>query len=141
MTNMVTITDTKILLNRKLDHLQAILALTEKQSEFIDTDEIDALLDNIAQRQRHIDAIEVIQDELPERQFLLMDHGCAQLAVKINDSIAQTQKLDTINQQKARDRLAFLRGQMQKVSQGRRAGTGYDHTPSDLGATYFDSRK
>ncbi len=140
MTNMVTMTKMALLLQQKLEHLAAIYVLTEKQAALIDSDDTDALLENIERRQFHITAIEGIENMIPERTKLLMDQECVQIAVQINDFVNRTKKLDSLNQQKARDRLVFLKGQMQKVSRGRRTGDGYDTKNNDMGGTFFDSR-
>ena len=141
MTNVVAIQDVRETMAAKKEHLEAVYSLTRLQDALIVNLDVTGLMENLNARQAYLDAVDDLELRLPDRRTLLMNHECAQLAVEINDVIDRIQKLDAHNQQKARDCLVFLKGQTKKASEGRRAGTGYDNRPADMGATYFDSKK
>jgi hypothetical protein len=141
MTNMVKLTGVTSALQEKKEHLQAVLELTQAQDRLIENLDLPGLLENLDKRQRHIEALETLEQSLPDRSVLLFERGGPQLAVEINALLSEIQAIDAQNQQKARDCLVFLKGQMQKVSQGRRAGAVYDTRPPALEATYFDLKK
>ncbi|MDR3208015.1 MAG: flagellar protein FlgN [Oscillospiraceae bacterium] len=141
MTNMVKLSGVTSALQNKKEHLRAVLELTQAQEELIENLDLPGLMENLDSRQQHIQALETLDLSLPDRSVLLFERGGSQLAVEINALLDEIRALDTQNQQKARDCLVFLKGQMQKVSQGRRAGAGYDARRSPLEATYFDLKK
>ena len=141
MTNIVAIQDVRKALQAKKEHLESIFELTEQQDVLIQALDVVGLMDNLNVRQEHIEAVEDLEKGLPDRRTLLMSHDCARLAVEINTIVDRIQQLDTLNQQKARDCLTFLKGQSKKISEGRRAGFMYDQKPNDVGATYFDLKK
>ena len=141
MSNVVAMQDIGKALQTKKAHLQSIFELTEQQDELIQALDVVGLMENLNVRQEHIDAVEELEKNLPDRRALLMNVDCARLAVEINTIVDNIQRLDALNQQKASDCLIFLKGQTKKVSEGRRVGARYDGRATEVGATYFDSKK
>jgi len=138
MTNVVTMQDIKETMTAKKEKLEAIYALTTRQDQLIQDLDVEGLMDNLNARQRHIDTVDNLEKSLPDRRTLLMNHECAQLAVEINAVVEKILKLDALNQQKARDCLAFLKGQTQKASQGRRVAEYDTGPPADADGIFFN---
>ena len=141
MTNVVALQDMRKALHTKKAHLESIYELTEQQDVLIQSLDVVGLMENLNIRQDHIEAVEELEKELPDRRTLLMNHDCARLAVEINTIVDKIQVLDSLNQQKARDCLIFLKGQTKKASDARRAAIEYDAGTPNMGAISFDSKK
>ncbi|MDR0380725.1 MAG: flagellar protein FlgN [Oscillospiraceae bacterium] len=140
MKNLTTLTSFKPLLAEKRDHLEAILEITLHQSDVLEHDDVDELLHSLDDRQSHIDAINELEAAMPDRTLLVQDHESVQMAITCNQLLERIQQQDRLNQQKASDRLVFLKRQTRRVSQGRSA-IRYDPVPAGAGATYFDHRR
>ena len=141
MTNVVAIQDIRKALNTKKAHLESIYELTEEQDVLIRSLDVVGLMENLNVRQNHIEAVEELEKELPDRRTLLLNHDCARLAVEINTILDKIQNLDEHNQQKARDCLIFLKGQTKEAADKRRAVTKYNSDAARTDAVFFDSRK
>ena len=138
MTNVLSIHDIRKTLERKKAHLESVFELTEQQDMLIQSLDVVGLMDNLNVRQKHIGALERLDEALPDRRTLLMNHECARLAVEINNVVDRIQKLDSQNQQKARDCLTFLKGQTKKASEDRLVA-GYDAQMAEVSTTLFNS--
>ncbi|MDR1158468.1 MAG: flagellar protein FlgN [Oscillospiraceae bacterium] len=137
---VTAMTSFKPLLAEKQEHLEAILEITFHQADVLERDDVDELLHSLDERQAHVDAINALEEAMPDRTLLLQDHEFVQMAISCNQLLERIQRQDCLNQQKASDRLVFLKRQTRRVSQGRRTAR-YDPVSTGAGATYFDHRR
>ncbi|MDR0671703.1 MAG: hypothetical protein LBF64_05255 [Oscillospiraceae bacterium] len=140
MKNLTALTSLKPLLAEKRDHLEAIWEITCHQADVLERDDVDELLLSLDNRQAHVDAIGEIERAMPDRTLLRQDRESVQMAIACNQLLERILQQDALNQQKASDRLVFLKRQTRRLSQGRRTAQ-YDPIPTGVGAAYFDHRR
>ena len=122
--------NTTALLQEKKEHLTELLELSKNQKEYIDQEDLEDLLRNIAQKQVHISALEELQVELNGRRRASVED--AQLAVDINSLVEEIAVVDRSNQQMVRDRMNFVKSHITKLSQGRRSHAAYNNRSGSI---------
>ncbi|GHU93943.1 hypothetical protein FACS1894208_04190 [Clostridia bacterium] len=129
-------------LGRKRDLIREVLGLTQAQTAFIENDDTDGLLTNIARRQKVIDKIDAIQAELPDKEAMRADPRCVTLITEVNAMLKAVEERDAFNEKAATSRMDALRDQMRKVNAGRKTFDGYEASGSNqIGGIYINQKK
>lgn len=140
-------------LKQKYAHLQTIDDLTARQAEQIQADEVQALMDNITQRQQAIDHIDTLDAQmtqmsqtfnLPEK---LSDAGDMALMKQIlalyadmEQLLQKISKTDQANAALAQQRLEMYRRALRQANDGIKGIEGYSASVSE-GGLYFDQKQ
>lgn len=138
----------------KIEELILIGELTEAQPELMQADEVEALMDNIAQRQGAIDRIDAIDARiaqmshafnLPERVNDPEDIAVMQKVLDANTQMeALLQKItrqDAQNARLAQSRLELYQKGLKQANEGLRGIAGYSSAPIQEEGIYFDQKK
>lgn len=134
--------DFMLQLGRKHELLSQVLELTKLQEDMILQDDTDALLTNIARRQKLIDELDEIQAELPDKETLRQNSECMKQITVVNGMLTQIQEQDAKNEKAALARMDDLRNQMRKVNEGRKTFSGYETGGApDVSGIYINKGK
>ncbi len=134
----------KKLAEEKISSLNEILALTGVQQQLIEKEEIDDLLDNIAQRQKFIDYIEELDKKDAEiiskhgNDITYDEHGA--YIEKMRALLADISKQDKANMSKAEARLEEYAKEIKNINQNKKGVDGYTKGFQYEGV-YFDKNK
>ena len=128
------------LLMEKRDLAYQIEELSQSHASYLDNEDVDGFTESLQQREELLEEMRVIESKLPPLAEVAAIPGCASIVLETNLCIKRIQKLDALIEQKAQELLDQWRAQIQKISQGRKAGSAYDSqtAPSSL---YFDKRE
>jgi hypothetical protein len=129
-------------LERKRDLLNQVLQITGEQTEIIESEDTDALLTSIGNRQKLIDQLDAVQAELPDREALRANQQCIDLVNEIKVILKVIQEHDARNEKAARERSDALRAQIKKINDGRKTFGEYEGRGSDkIGGLYINKTK
>lgn len=137
---MIDVQTLREALKQRNDLLEQVLDITQKQPALIQNEDTDLLLDNIARRQRLIDALLELTKDLPEESRRARDAECAALDERARATQAEIMRQDQINEKAAQTRLENIKAQLRKLRDGKTAFSGYEKIGGDPGATYFDKK-
>ncbi len=129
----------RTLQTEKVSLLEQLLSLSIAQKAFIESEDVDGLMENIDNRQEVLDELEEVQKRLRDHPRRL--DSDPRLSIEINDLIDKIREADLQNERLVRRQMDDLQGNMKKIAQGRRAGAGYDGHAQNVGAVYFDRRE
>lgn len=138
---MIDVETLREVLKQRNSLLEQILELTRMQPALIQSENTDQLLDNIAQRQKRIDALSELTKDLPEESRRARDPECAALDGQARALQSEILSQDQTNEGTAQKRLEDIKTQLRKLRDGKTAFSGYEKIGGDPGATYFDKKK
>lgn len=131
----------KALYRERTHLLKSVLALTRLQPELLKSEDgTDALLTNISERQKLIDQINSLKEELASLPPLGYDTECDDLDNEARSVLREIQSQDAVNERLATERMEHLREKLKKNKEGRTAIRGYD-SRGTIDAVYFDKQK
>ena len=137
MNNRPDITE---MLMEKRDLAYQIEELSQNHASYLENEDVDGFTESLQQREELLEKMRVLESKLPPLAEIAAIPGCASIVLETNLCIKRIQKLDALMEQKAQELLDQWRMQIQKISQGRRAGSAYDSQAAPS-ALYFDKRE
>ncbi|MDL2273039.1 hypothetical protein LJC34_00575 [Oscillospiraceae bacterium OttesenSCG-928-G22] len=130
------------LLEKKKTHVMTILQLTEKQARLISDMETEALLENIALRQKQLDRITELEVQLKELETQLGGYPeeTRDIYYEILSLLEQISKKDKENEALAVAKREELKADMRKVAAAKRGNEAYERQ-SEGASVYFDKKE
>lgn len=146
------------LAKEKLIKLEDILTLTQSQTNELDSEELDKLLSLIDAKQKHIDAINILDDEFDSiyakvQPLFSSDMNSINPALKLGlkelkESVAAvTAKMHEIRDLEQKNNAAItqnfdgLKEQLKSVNRGIKSYTAYKKPEAQNGGVFIDKRK
>lgn len=143
----------------KKQHMQRILELTRKQSEVLSAEQVDQLLAYIQDKQEHIDAIKVLDEEFSYIYEEIKGEVCsdsfkddnpegydlyAGLRVRvgeIKDMVEAIYQLETENQNRIRQAMQTVKARISNINRGKRGYSAYKQQMPQADGVFIDQRK
>jgi hypothetical protein len=136
---------------KKLELLQSILNITQRQEELIEKDDMDAFERNLERRQKlmeKVDALDLSRDQILKLLILKNKHDKAAeeitdvklLKDRIQETLSEITRLNTCTQKSAQDKLEEYRKKVKETQQAKKCLHSYSGAyPVD--GIHFDTKK
>lgn len=130
------------LLDEKIDCIDKMIAITEKQKEAIVSEDTDILDLYINQKQNIIDEVDSLDAILKEQIKQIDSEDLLKSRLdKLNLCLKDLAKLDSENKRLLEEKMNDMKSKLQEVKQGQKMAKGYGiDSHKDMGSFFIDQK-